>query len=1099
MTSVSEVLSQLRFYVHRGVYSELTNYADELPPTFKQTPLVSLELSRAFLRQGRPMNAEAVLTSANLATATPGEQLILTLEKASLSIYRQMAIQSALQAAQAAFAAAETQSIDPAERAEADRVHIRILLTAATYFEISPEQGQQARDRLPAIARILQQAGRIDEALAAQFTYAERLDDTNARINALAQVASPAIASHRPDLAGEAHCVRAEQMLSAGAPSDEILETLAQAKALYTEANHTYGWIDVQKIQARLDIDRNLASPEALEACLTAYQQVEFPRGMLNVLMDLSQLAHDQGDTAKAIRYRQQMIGLAEAMGMGLARDSFQTAQVDLLMRNADYGGAIELCQAAIATHPPAMSQAGYEQLLASAYSFIDNLEAACTHGRQAIVMYESIGAIDSASDAVMKLTSDLSSFSQEAAWQEAKQLLEAWIAKDEARADWEAAVNKREMQAQIHIQQFFYSPENQGQLPLLDLAEGVIQATEVLTQHLPPRQAQRRLANLHQLRGQIYQGRGDEDSVIQTWQSALQLYEAAGQAMEVANCHYILGAIHLNRANQQLMPNFGTAESHFREALIYYDSAGMREKAADTRFMFARLYTNASVQVAQELGNQMLDAAIDHLADGESDYDAIRREFTAGHSVLDVQGGKRALIAKSQRIYELALEILCLFRPDPISAWKWAQRAKARALSDVLGTGAVPPARILGELAHYPDSLQLIQQERELVARLNHVSPGVRLELRGELNGLWQRMMQDAHLGDYLELRLGLAIDANDLAALLTPAEQTESACLCMDWVAVGDRLFLLALRPGQPAYLERLPLRLSTVQTFVQDNLSRANFRSNLRDTPEVLHDMAPLIAPLAALSHPEDLLILCPTGPLHALPLHALEIDGEPLLARNPVVYCSSLNVLRHCLARRRQYEGLPTAAVFGDPNGDRAEATQLVAYLEQRLHTKPLVNQAVTRQAFTAAIAGQDFIHFQGHAVHEPRDPLASYLALADTRLTAREVFALPELQADLVALAACESAANVIATGDEPLGLIPAFLYAGTNTVLATLWKVQQKAAALTMQLFYDRLLDSQNSVHKAEALRQAMLAVRATPGFESPYYWAPFVLNGDWF
>lgn len=198
----------------------------------------------------------------------------------------------------------------------------------STYFEISAEQGQQARDRLPAIAKILEQAGRID---------------------ALAQVADYAIASHRPDLAGEAHCVRAEQMFSTGAPSDQILDTLTQAKALYTAANHTYGWIDVQKIQARLDIDRNLASPEALEACLTAYQQVEFPRGTLNVLMDLSQLAHDQGDTLKAMRYRQQMIELAEAMGMGLARDSFQTAQVDLLIRNADYGGAIELCQAAIA------------------------------------------------------------------------------------------------------------------------------------------------------------------------------------------------------------------------------------------------------------------------------------------------------------------------------------------------------------------------------------------------------------------------------------------------------------------------------------------------------------------------------------------------------------------------------------------------------------------------------------------------------------------------------------------------------------------------------------------------------------------------------
>ncbi|MEA5447566.1 hypothetical protein VB780_03225 [Leptolyngbya sp. CCNP1308] len=155
MTSVAEVLSQLRFYVHCGAYSEVTNYVDELPPAVKQAPLVALDLSRAFLRQGRPIDAEAVLTSANSAAATPGEQLILALKKASLSIYRQMAIQAALQAAQTAFSAAETQSIDPADRAEADRVHTRILLSAATYFEISKEQGHLAGDWLPAIASVL--------------------------------------------------------------------------------------------------------------------------------------------------------------------------------------------------------------------------------------------------------------------------------------------------------------------------------------------------------------------------------------------------------------------------------------------------------------------------------------------------------------------------------------------------------------------------------------------------------------------------------------------------------------------------------------------------------------------------------------------------------------------------------------------------------------------------------------------------------------------------------------------------------------------------------------------------------------------------------
>jgi CHAT domain-containing protein len=523
-----------------------------------------------------------------------------------------------------------------------------------------------------------------------------------------------------------------------------------------------------------------------------------------------------------------------------------------------------------------------------------------------------------------------------------------------------------------------------------------------------------------------------------------------------------------------------------------------MRAQAADTRFMFARLYANTSARVAQSLRAQMLEAALGHLADGESDYDAMRREFTAGSSVVEVQGGKRALITKSQRIYELALEILCLYQPDPTAAWSWAQRAKARALSDILGTGSMPPARLLAAVEKHPDSLSIIAQERELAARIRMVPPEERSVLRGELAALWEGMARDPNLSEYLELRTGAAVDMNDLKSMLTTDAEAGHSCVCIDWIALGDRLFLLALRPGTPPQIVPLPLRLGEVRAFVRDNLAAESFRPTLRDVPELLHELDSLIAPLADLSRPEELLILSPTGPLHALPLHALDMDGAPLLVRNPVVYCPSLSVLRHCLARGRRRQGMPTAALFGDPSGDRPTAAQLVAHLEQRFGNNARVNDAVTRQAFSEAVAGQDFVHFQGHAVHDRHDPLDSYLALADGNLTAREVFGLPNLQAELVSLAACESAANVIATGDEPLGLIPAFLYAGANSVLATLWKVHQASAARTMQLFYDVLAETPTAVAKAQALRQAMLVVRHTPGFDTPYHWAPFVLHGDW-
>lgn len=1098
MTNESEVLTIMRGQVRSGEYREVANYADTLSPEVKNRPLVALERSRAYLRQGHIINAEAALAAANMDMATPGEKLIIAIEMAVLHMYRYLSIHESIEAAKAILAELENKPINPADRAEIELIHVRIILVAATYYEISPEEGIRGRDQLPAIAQQLERAGHIDEALAACLTYADRLETLTARSEMLEKLADKALKLNHFDVAGNAHCIRAEHLLAVGAPGDEIHAALDTAAVLFAETKHVHGPIDVQRIRARLAIERELAGPESLEACLEAYRRIDFHKGMLNVLMDLSQLAHDRGDTVTASAYRRQMIALSEEVGMGLARDGFQMAQIDLLMRNHDYGATIELCQAAIATEPPAMSKAGYELLLAVAYSFVNDLDAACNHGRKALKMFETIGAIDSASDAIMKLARDLSKYRREETWNKAEALLYAWLVKDEERRDFAAAVDIREGIAQIKIDRFLHSPVHRGELNLLVEAEKAIDEAEEIARHLTEREAVRRFGNLHQLRGQIYQGRGDEDRVIQTWRDALAIYERAELRMEMANCHYILGTIYLNRANQELMPYFGESEENLRKALTYYDSAGIRGKAADTRFMLARLYTNTSIQVRKDISTQMLDAALGHLLDGETDYDAIRREFNAGSSVIDVQRGKRALIKEGQGIYELALEILCLFRPDPVDAWNWIQRAKARGLSDVLGMSSVPPARVMGELERHPDSFSLVLKERELTARINKVMPENRISLRQELNTLWEQMMKDPQLSEYLELRMGKALDAVDLEAMVKDDIIAGCPCVFIDWIAVNDRLFLIALRPGKHPDLIPLSLQLSTVRAFVENNLSSENFRLTLRDTPELLRELDTLIAPLAGLSNPEELLILSPTGPLNTVPLHALEIDAIPLLMRNPIVYCSSMSILRHCLARRRKGKDMSTAALFGDPNGDRTEAARLVAHLEQLFKTESLIKEEVTLTAFMEAIAGRDFVHFQGHAVNKPNDPLDSHLALADGNLTAREVFRIPDLQAQLVTLAACESAANVIAAGDEPLGLIPAFLYAGANSVLATLWKVSDTSAAKTMQIFYDTLMESDKRVNKAQAIRCAMLAVRDTIGFESPYHWAPFVLHGDW-
>ena len=115
--------------------------------------------------------------------------------------------------------------------------------------------------------------------------------------------------------------------------------------------------------------------------------------------------------------------------------------------------------------------------------------------------------------------------------------------------------------------------------------------------------------------------------------------------------------------------------------------------------------------------------------------------------------------------------------------------------------------------------------------------------------------------------------------------------------------------------------------------------------------------------------------------------------------------------------------------------------------------------------------------------------------------------------ELATLSACESGQGVVAAGEGVLGLQRAFQMAGAQTVLATLWSVDDQATRALLARFYENLW--RKKVGKLVALREAQLwmlqegqrrgLIRevdagqdATPARTPPYYWAAFVLSGDW-
>ena len=96
---------------------------------------------------------------------------------------------------------------------------------------------------------------------------------------------------------------------------------------------------------------------------------------------------------------------------------------------------------------------------------------------------------------------------------------------------------------------------------------------------------------------------------------------------------------------------------------------------------------------------------------------------------------------------------------------------------------------------------------------------------------------------------------------------------------------------------------------------------------------------------------------------------------------------------------------------------------------------------------------------------------------------------------LVTLSACETARGKEASGDRYHGEPGNGLFAGGDPpILASLWEVDDQATGIMMKTFYDNVMGQ----GKADALRGAQVALLKDPRYVYPYYWAPFVLVGDW-
>ncbi len=246
------------------------------------------------------------------------------------------------------------------------------------------------------------------------------------------------------------------------------------------------------------------------------------------------------------------------------------------------------------------------------------------------------------------------------------------------------------------------------------------------------------------------------------------------------------------------------------------------------------------------------------------------------------------------------------------------------------------------------------------------------------------------------------------------------------------------------------------------------------------------------------------IIPNGKLTHIPFHALGTLNEAgkfeyLAATKNVFYTNKPGQMFLAWNRRNRQN----FAVFGNPDKSLAsagvEAKEIAkVYQAAKVYTEDSATVAMAKQS----LSGMHYVHFATHGVLSYPDFDSSYLVFAPGpgqpnggRLSLWEIRQLIIKGCDLVTLSACETA---VTYGDGKKGwyISPAnaFLLNRVRSVLASLWEVDDNSTGMLMQQFYKHL----QTMPKVEALRQAMADVSAMPEYEHPFYWAAFVLYGDW-
>jgi CHAT domain-containing protein len=380
--------------------------------------------------------------------------------------------------------------------------------------------------------------------------------------------------------------------------------------------------------------------------------------------------------------------------------------------------------------------------------------------------------------------------------------------------------------------------------------------------------------------------------------------------------------------------------------------------------------------------------------------------------------------------------------------AWEWVQRSKAASMADMLRMHVQIPEAWKESLGW--QDRELLQKEQNMMSKMSKTKDDLsdlRYEIHEQHQVLLREMRGKSSLQQIMIFRGQIPMPFATFDSFLSKLPHD---VVWVDWAIVGETVMMYVLRPSKPPRYFELG-EYTTIMNWVKQNVEEGI--DELRDHPHELRRLDFLVRPLRLVCSSSDILVLCPTALLHRIPLHALQVEDEVLGVRNRVVQCPSAAIFHHMFLQRESRStslyGHFKAEIIGNPSKDdipivRISTSSSCYEVAKKLKTLYVhVEENLTVKKFKEYATAVDILHYHGHSIYSSLDEGSVGLPLHGSEtLRVSDIIDLKMNEGAHISLIACSSKDRKITTaGDEQLGFVSAFMFAGAGSCIATLWKI----------------------------------------------------------